>query len=249
MDGEERLSDFDRRTIGAIFGALVGIAFIWGFTGGWDWLYLRGIPGGIDYHAHISIMSLGAMIGWFTGLLIAWPRTVLGPNLWKSLFLILGLSAVLSGITSFPRVQEAWVYVVFFIMVLTPAFAFISLSLSLVKRAMLYNSAMLPLWALLIGICLLLCTALATWPIDQVQELWTGRRAIINKAAEIANEMDWEVIHYEVLVDKSASILRFMGIEYQHSWEVRLTLLDGHYRDCESWKEHSMYCPAVGIVP
>ena len=57
MDSERSISDFNRRTIGAIFGTLAGIAIGWGFAGGWDWLYLIGIPINIDFKSDISAMS------------------------------------------------------------------------------------------------------------------------------------------------------------------------------------------------
>lgn len=87
------------------------------------------------------------------------------------------------------------------------------------------------------------------WPPDHLHELITGRRAILNKAREIYHEMDWNVIHYEILNDNSSSLLGFLGTEYQHPSKVRLDFADGHYIDCTFEGEKAGTAPAPALCP
>ncbi len=250
MDSERSISDFNRRTIGAIFGTLAGIAIGWGLAGGWDWLYLIGIPINIDFKSGIFAMSMGAIIGWTNGLLIAWPRTMSSPAGWKIIGFLMGLYALLFIFAVSQRFSEVEDIFLVAWLALTPAVVLIRISISLVvERATFYRIDLLPLRVLIIGICVCIFAVMATWPLDQLDELFTGRRDILNKAAEISHEMDWNVIHFEVLSDKFSSFYGFLGPEYQHPWEVRLVFETGHAIDCTFEGENSMYCPGFGVVP
>lgn len=250
MDTERSISDFNRRTIGAIFGTLIGIAIVWGSTGGWDWFYLIGIPTNIDFRSDIFAMFIGGIIGWINGLLIAWPRTMRSPAGWKIIGLLMGLYTLLFIPMGFQRSSEVEaIYLVALISwwTLIPAFVLIRISISLVERATFFHSDLLPLRVLIIGICVCTITVMATWPLDYGGALLGGRRAILIKAAEISHEMDWNVIHFEVLATKP--FWGFLGMEYQHPGEIRLVFTTGHSIDCTFEGENSMYCPGFGVVP
>lgn len=250
MDSERSISDFNRRTIGAIFGTLAGIAIGWGFAGGWDWLYLIGIPINIDFKSDISAMSKGAIIGGTYGLLNAWPRMMRSPTGWKVIGLLTGLYFFLYIFAAYQRSSEVKDIFLVAWLALIPSFVLIRISISLVERATFYRSDLLPLRVLIIGICVCIFAVMATWPLDQLNELFTGRRDILNKAAEISHEMDWNVIHFEVRGDKFSSLLfGIFGEEYHQPIMVRLVFEDGRSIDCTLEEENSMYCPDPGIVP
>ncbi|MCK4784695.1 MAG: hypothetical protein KAV87_13165 [Desulfobacteraceae bacterium] len=250
MNSVRSISDFNRKTIGAIFGTLIGIAISWGLAGGWDWLYLIGIPINIDFKSGIFAMSMGAIIGWTNGLLIAWPRTMSSPAGWKIIGFLMGLYALLFIFAVSQRFSEVEDIFLVAWLALTPAVVLIRISISLVERATFYHSDILSLRVLIIGICVLTSAVMATWPLDYLNELVTGRRDILNKAAEISHEMDWNVIHYEILSDKFSSLLYgFFGEEYHQPIMVRLVFADGRSIDCTLEGENSMYCPNPGIVP
>jgi hypothetical protein len=198
-DNEKTLLNENRWLLGAGLGALIGIIIGWAAAGGWNSLYLRGIPTDLHSQAIRKTTLIGAGMGGIWGLVSVWPRKIMETAGLTILSLTVGFILILGlflGFFHLPSLIDTFRFIVPWALV--PAFVLIRLSLTILERGVVRSQTFK---IVNIGLCLLIvasCTLVATWSIDQLAEALLQRRMMLIEVHEYSLAKGWEVDRLDI---------------------------------------------------